>query len=318
MISSAAPVRFVTDTLSADEAERRFAGLLAPSLAFRRRHGLVAEQVVSVVATLDGQPAGVALGGIRPGTGFGEVLCLNVAADVRRLGIGSGLLARLERGLADTGCRAVQGTFRSDWGGADATTGLLAAAGWDPPVVQKLYYKIRGSAFMSQPVMQSVPTPEGYEITDWDTLTEADRAHVEALVAADPATAALTPFQHPGAVSPEFSVWLRHGGEIVGWHLVLVASRRAVEYAGLYVTPEHRRSRSGLALVAASGWRHIAVLEQQAEAGFGTGEAPISDISLFAVEPQSREMRAFADAYFRRDGITETTVWLAGKRLGAV
>lgn len=309
--STDSPVRYHTGSLATDAAAARFGALLAPSLAHRRRNGPVAEHMVSVVATVDGQAVGVALGQVRPGTDVGEVLCLGVVPEARRRGTGRGLLARLETALADAGCPAVQGTFRSDWTGVEAVEALLAAAGWEPPVVQKLYYKVEGMAFMRQPVMQSVPVPEGYTVTDWDTLTDADRAHVEGLVAADVATAAISPFQHPGVVSPEFSVWLRHGGEIVGWHLVLVPSPPVVEYAGLYVAPEHRQSRAGLALVASSGWRHVEAV-RQGDTRFGPAERAVS---VFAVEPRSREMRAFADAYFRGPGITETTVWLRGKRL---
>ncbi len=306
------PARFHTGTLAAPVAAARFGALLAPTLEYRRTHGSVAEHVVTVVATVAEQPVGVALGQVVPGLGIGEVLSLGVVPEQRRRGVGSGLLARLETALADAGCPAVQGTFRSDWTGVEAVEALLDEAGWEPPVVQKLYYKIEGMAFMGQPVMQSVSVSEDYAITDWDTLTEADRARVEAIVAADPATAPISPFQHPGVVSEALSVWLRHGGEIVGWHLVLVSSPPIVEYAGLYVLPEHRKSRAGLALVAASGWRHVEAV-RKGDVRFGSKD---NAVSVFAVEPRSREMRAFADAYFRRPGITETTVWLRGKRLG--
>lgn len=306
------PVRYHTGSLTMVAATERLGTLLAPTLDYRRRHGPVAEHGIAVVATQDGQTVGTALGHVRPETDVGEVLSLGVVPGARRRGIGAGLLRRLETALADAGCPAVQGTFRSDWAGAEALGAFLDAAGWEPPVVQKLFYKVEGMAFMGQPVMQNVPVPEGYSVDDWSTLTDADRMHVEALVAADPAIAPFSPFQHSSVVSPEFSVWLRHGGTIVGWHVVLTPRPPIAETAGLYVAPEHRKSRASMALLSVSGWRHIEAIEQ-GDTQFG----PMARaVRVFAVEPQSREMRAFADAYFQGPGITETTVWMRGKRLG--
>ena len=308
-LPTTAPVRYHTGALATDAAASRFDGLLAPTLAHRRRTGPVAEQVVAVVATEARQPVGVALGQVRPGLDVGEVLCLGVVPDARRRGTGRGLLARLETALADAGCPAVQGTFRSDWTGVEAVEALLDGAGWGPPVVQRLYFKVPPGRFMSRDQISQIKPPAGYEIADWSTLSTDDRAHVEALVAADPAAQPLSPFQHPDAVSAAMSVWLRHGGEIVGWHLVLVPTTVAVEYAALYVAPAHRKSGAGLALIAASGTRHF----EERDPSIGAPRVP--ETSLFAVEPQSGEMRAIAEAHFDRPGITKTTVWLRGKRL---
>ncbi|HEX8298962.1 MAG TPA: GNAT family N-acetyltransferase [Rubricoccaceae bacterium] len=304
-----AEVHYAVAPITAADAEARFAGLLAPTLASRRRQGPVAEHLVAAVASRSGQAVGVGLAQVRPGTTSGEVLALGVVPEARRQGIGAGLLSRLETAVADSGCPAVQGAYRDDWTGVDAVVGLLDAAGWDAPVVQKLYYKVPPGAFMSRAGFEAVRPPDGYTITDWASLSDADRAHVEAIVAADPATRAVSPFQHPGVVSPELSVWLRHGDEIVGWFLILIPSPVAVEYAGLYVVPEHRRSGAGLALIAACSARHFAALEDDGP------RVPAN--SLFAVEPHAREIQAFAQAYLERPGITKTTVWLAGKRLGA-
>ncbi|HEX9951549.1 MAG TPA: GNAT family N-acetyltransferase [Rubricoccaceae bacterium] len=306
------PTHYHTRMLPAADAEARFGPLLAPPLDLRRRLGPVAEHVFAVVATLGGQTVGVGLGGVRPGTGIGEVLCLGAVAAARRRGIGSGLLIRLERALADAGCAVVQGTFRSDWTGADATAALLAAAGWQPPVAQKLLYKMEGRTLDGPRVLRALALPEGYTVSDWDSITDADRTRVADLLARDAATRPIGPFDQPVPAVPGLSVWLRHSGEIVGWHVVLAPEPRAIEHAGLYVAPEHRRSRAGLALVGEALRRHDAARALPA----GTpGHAP--ETAVFAVEPRNDAMRALADAWFGADGVTKTTVWLAGKRLDA-
>lgn len=307
-------VRLHVSTLTPGEAAARFGGMLAPSLAYRQRTGPLADGLVAVVAARGGQRLGVALGQVRPGTDVGEVLCLAVDAGERRRGVGSALLARLGVALARAGCRVVQGTVRSDWAGADAALALLASAGWGAPVVQKLFYKVDLRAFDALPEIRALALPEGYAVDGWDSLTAADRARVEAVVARDPRARPVDPFQRPDLVSRDFSVWVRHAGEVVGWMMLMQPSPAVMEYGGLYVERAHRPSRAGVAAVAAAVRRQVAAIDRyEASGGDPQGGPPRSGV--FAVEPWNGEMRAFARRWIGLPEATVTTVWLSGTAL---
>jgi GNAT superfamily N-acetyltransferase len=310
------PVRLHVGAVSAASAADRFGGLLAPSLAYRQRTGLLAERLVAVVAERDGGQLGIALGQVQPGTDVGEVLCLSVPEGERRRGVGSALLARLEGALAGAGCPVVQGTYRSDWPGAVATERLLAAAGWGAPVVQKLFYKVDLRAFDALPEIRALALPGGYSVDRWDTLTDADRAHVEAILDRDQAAQPTSPFQRPDLVSEAFSVWVRHEGKIVGWMALLQPSPTVMEYSGLYVVRRHRPSRAGVAAVAAAVRRQVAAIDRHEAAGGDPGDGP-PRFGIFAVEPWNGPMLAFARKWIGLPESTVTTVWLAGKRLAA-
>lgn len=307
-------VHYRVGAILASEAETRFAGALAPSLGHRRRTGPVADHLVAVVAERDGRDLGVALGQVRPGADVGEVLCLAVAEGARRQGVGSGLLARLEGAIAGAGCPAVQGSYRSDWAGAAVTERLLASAGWEPPVVQQVFYKVDLRAFDALPEIRALALPEGYTVDGWDTLTDADRTHVEAIVARDPAARPTSPFQRPDLVSREFSVWIRCAGEIVGWMALLQPSPTVMEYSGLYILRAHRWSRAGVVAVAAAVRRQVEATERHERDGGGAQDGP-PRFGVFAVEPWNGEMLAFARRWIHLHVATRTTAWLAGKRL---
>lgn len=309
-------VHYRVGAILASEAETRFAGTLAPSLGHRRRTGLVADGLVAIVAERDGRQVGVALGQIRPGTDVGEALCLSVAEGERRQGIGSGLLTRLEGAMAAAGCPAVQGAYRSDWPGAEATARLLASAGWEPPAVQKVFYKVDLPAFDAFLDLQALTLPDGTTVDGWDTLTDADRVHVEAIVARDPAARPVSPFQRPDLLSHAFSVWLRHDGEIVGWMALLQPRPTVMEYSGLYVDRAHRRGTAGIAAVAAAVRRQVAAIERHERDGGGAQHGP-PRFGVFAVEPWNGAMLEFARRWIRLEESTTTTVWLAGKRLAS-
>ena len=316
MADPSVPVQYRVGAILAAEAETRFAGALAPSLGYRRRNGPVADHLVAAVARRDGRPVGRALGQVVPGTDVGEVLCLLVAEGERRRGVGSALLARLEVAIAGAGCPVVQGRYRSDWVGAAATERLLASAGWDPPVMQKLFYKGDLRAFDALPEIRAIALPEGYTVDAWDTLTGADRAHVEAIVARDPAARATSPFQRADLVSRDFSVWIRYRGEVVGWMALLQPTPTVMEYSGLYVVRAHRPSRAGIAAVAAAVRRQAAAIDRhERDSGGAPGGPP--RVAVFTVVPGNGPMRVFARKWIHLPEAKVTTVWLAGKRLAA-
>ena len=315
MTESTPDIRYAVGAVTAEQAGVRFAGALAPSLASRRRSGPVAEWLVAVVAERDGELLGVALGQVRPGTDVGEVLCLSVGEGARRQGVGSGLLRGLERALAGAGCPAVQGSYRSDWQGAEVTARLLASAGWGAPVVQKHLYKVYMPALDTHLQIRVPALPEGYSVDGWDTLSDADRAAVEAIVARDPAARPVDPFQRADLVSHESSVWVRHAGEVVGWVALLQPSPTVMEYSGLYVVRAHRPSRAGVAAIAASVRQHVAAIERHERDG---SEGGPPRFCVFAVEPWNSAMRVFARKWIHLPEATVTTVWLSGKRLADV
>ena len=305
-------LRLHAGTITAEDAAARFTGALVPSLEYRVRTGPVADGLVAVVAEQDGRRVGVGLAQVRPGTDVGEVLCLGVGKGTRRQGVGSGLLRGLERALAGAGCPAVQGSYRSDWQGAEATARLLASAGWGAPVVQKHLYKVDMPALDTHLQIRVPALPEGYSVDNWDTLSDADRAHVEAIVARDPATRPVDPFQRPDLVSHEFSVWIRHAGEVVGWMALHQPSPTVTELSGIYVVRAHRPSRAGVVAFAAAVRRQAAAIERHERDG---SENSPPRICVFAVEPWNGAVRVFIRKWVGLPEVTETTVWLAGKRL---
>ena len=305
---AAAPpdVRVRVGWLPAADAEARFRAALFPRLDRRPTSGPLAERVAVVAAQAGGRTVGVALGHVRPDLGVGEVLSLAVAAGHRRRGLGRALLAGAERALAAR-APTVQAAWRSDWRSAPAVERLLWASGWDPPREHRLLYTPTAAVY-GRPWVEA-PPPPGYALADWPSLSDGDRAGVERALDADPDARALSPFAQPERTSPTLSVWLRHGGRVVGWLRAVRLGPALAEYAGLYVAPGHRRRGPAQAVLAEALRRHRR--ENDREHGGATPRG------VFAVAPQNAAMRALAGAWLGADGAVRATVWLAGKRLAA-
>ncbi len=230
----------VLDRFSGTAATMPFQPMTFPSLRALLNDQDPAAHPVAVGATLDGEPVGLALGGLPNTDGrLPGLVSLYVAPTRRDRGIARGLLARFEREMAARGCTDIETIFTTNKPGAAEFAAVLARQGWAQPEMRMLLIKLDIHSLRTAHWFQRVPLPPDEEIIRWRDVTEAEREDLrrwqeeEGWIARD-----LVPFDHEAGACLHTSMALRKKGRIVGWmicHLIDAVHQR---YTCGYVRPE--------------------------------------------------------------------------------
>jgi GNAT superfamily N-acetyltransferase len=243
-------------------------------------------RVLAIGATLRGRPVGlaVALQGWTPSDSplpapradTARLLSLTVSRAHRRLGVGAGLLAALERALAERGIREVTATasFPVPEGRVAAET-LFARAQWEPSELVMLQCQAN-EPLLDAPLMRAqADLPAEYEIVDWVDLTLDERAQLHRSRASAPwFPEALDPFDHEVELEIRNSLALRFRGEIVGWLLTFRTGETTMYYRCMFVREDLARLGRALALLREAIIRHARLIAPAK--GFGEWSTPAS------------------------------------------
>jgi GNAT superfamily N-acetyltransferase len=199
-----------------------------------------------VAAGKDG-PAGLLLAVVDPAAGRGELLSLFVSAARRNNGIGRALLAAAADHWRGLGLREVETTFTTGTPGGDAFERVLAAAGWQAPVLRTVAVKCLHRDMVENPPawLKLRPLPGHMQVLPWVEITAGQRAELAASQAAEHwIPDELNPFDFERRENPEpgTSVALAVDGCIRGWWMNHRLSPVLLRFTCCYIHPSLQRT----------------------------------------------------------------------------
>lgn len=230
----------VLDRASGPEATTPFMSMTFPSLRALLADQDKAAHPVAIGASLDGEPIGLALGGLPTTTDrLPGLVSLYVAPAHRNGGIARILLAHFEREMAARGCTEIETVFTTNKPGAAEFAAVLAKRGWSTPEMRMLLIKLDIHSLRTAHWFQRTPLPPDEEIIRWRDVTPAEREDLRAWQEAEGWIARdLVPFDHEAGACLHTSMALRKKGRIVGWMICHLIDSIHQRYTCGYVRPE--------------------------------------------------------------------------------
>lgn len=187
-------------------------------------------QPIAVVARAGAAPVGLVLGEVPLDStgGWPEMLSLFVREDLRGQGIGTSLVAALEREVEKRGFDGISTVYTRGKPAIEALERILWKRAWEAPRRRTLSVRFSPAAWESTglfPERRMKALSAGLELFPWRDLGEAERAEIRASHERQPWIAPLlAPWRfEASAVDPVSSVGARYRGAVVGWvlnHLV--------------------------------------------------------------------------------------------------
>ena len=266
---------------------------------------------IAVAAWFGAEPAGLALFSRPIREVERRLLSIMVTPLLRRLGIGSKMLALGEDCAVARGVKKLWASHSSQLSARAAFEALLRGAGWARP--EEFEYRLAGEAGWSllalkdwAPFLARLEAG-GFRANDWNELTGPDREQVAALVqtAVPEGDRAFDPLDGEKRLTlvPELSLLLRRRGEIVGW---ILGSRGAmpdsIYYSHGYVLPSVQRA----------GWLVGGVREVcERQALLLGGET----VSVFETASKNSAMRRFMERQLKPYSLWTDSRYLSVKEL---
>lgn len=261
-----------------------YAALTFPSLAAGSSAiGKLQGELLGISAMANCEMVGLALAE-RQGATAAQVISLMVAPQWRGQGIGSHVLGRLSKFLAQEGVKEVSIRYQTSLAGPGPLDRILLRLGWQEP--QPLFLLLEGKAqdlaAISWP--ERFPLPQGYRLEGWQP------AHAED-VSALGAPEQLQEATRSSAIDQGVSLALLHADALVGWLIADRTGNTTVRYSSLYVQPGHRARGQALTLLV-EGFR------RQQTAGIALARA--------AVAPESTAMIRLVRRHLGRSLVIST------------
>jgi GNAT superfamily N-acetyltransferase len=182
----------------------------------------------------------------RPEDGASELLSVFVAAEHRRQGIGTALVAAMEEALGARGAASVEAVYMTGKPSVAAMERIFEARGWESPALRTLTVKFTLPEALSTPWYGRMGLPSGAEIFSWSDLTIAERERLrESNRRAPWIPNGLQPWRHDQiGFDPVSSVGLRYRGEVVGWVINHQVDPRTVRFTCSFMRKDlSRRAR---------------------------------------------------------------------------
>lgn len=176
---------------------------------------------VPVVATVDGVPAGLALGAV-PGPGLErepELLSLFTAKDYRNQGVGTQLMESFHKEMTRRGCPRVQATYMSGKETTPFLERILKKTGWEDPQPRMAAIKCDQVTLRAEaPWLRERRKDGRFRIVGWDEVTEEQKAAMLRSHAESPWVAEdLLPSKHEKDHDAVTSCAVLKEGALVGW-----------------------------------------------------------------------------------------------------
>jgi len=253
--SRASPVRFQEVHGLTPASLAPYAALTYPSLApGSRLWSDITGDLLGVAAMVEARMAALAIAEMRGDTGIATLRSLMVAPALRRRGVGTRLLAHLERMLAQRGVSEIVVRYQAAGSVVASFEPMLERLGWSKPQSDFVLIKESAANADKAPWHERYALRAPYEVVPWPELTASDVATMPTLGAPP----ALLPASGREPIEPSVSVALRHAGRLVGWAVAHRVDSETVRYSSVYVVPAHRVRGQGLALMAHAFQRHKA------------------------------------------------------------
>jgi GNAT superfamily N-acetyltransferase len=232
-----------------------YAAMTYPSLApGSRLWSDITGELFGVVASIEGKGVGLAIAERRADAEAAVLRSLRVDPAYRRRGIGTRLVAYLERLLAKRGVAETVVRYQATEATVASFEPLLGRLGWSRPQTDFVLIQEQAANANNAPWHERYSLRPPYEVIAWQELTPADIAAIPTLGA--PLT--LLPQSGNEPIEPSVSVALRHAERLVGWAVAHRVDADTVRYSSVYVVPGHRARGQGLALMAHAFQRHKA------------------------------------------------------------
>lgn len=234
-------------------------------------------QPVAVAAVADGTPVGLALAEL-PTSGYGEpeMLSVCVRREIRRRGIGTGLVAEICREVAKRGHPSITAVYMTGRPEIVGLEKIFWKLGWGPPETRMTVLRLTADDLDRLSWMHWTRVPKNYDIVpladvESEALDELKRVDEdEGWIPAD-----LRPWDHlDEGYEPSTSMILKVDGRVAGWVLTHRLSDSMVRYTSSYIHPDLWRRCALLRL-----WRASFLAMQ--EAGFA-----VATLTTHARHPQ--------------------------------
>jgi ribosomal protein S18 acetylase RimI-like enzyme len=231
----------LTPSTLAPYAALTFPSHIPGSNAHARHQG----ELLAVSAMANGEMVGFAIAERQSGDAAAlRSLCVDPAW--RRQGIGTGLLARLQRFIDQDGIGSLTLHYQASELSQLALEPILRRLGWSQPNTDFLLLEGQADQLAAVPWAIDHPIAEPYQLTPWSDLNDQQLQQVHQLGA--PGT--LLPPADPRRIEPAVSLALLHSNDLVGWVLAERLSTNSLRYSSFFVA-EHQRGRArGPALLA--------------------------------------------------------------------
>ncbi|MCU0242798.1 MAG: GNAT family N-acetyltransferase [Vicinamibacteria bacterium] len=193
---------------------------LAPALRHPGEVNQKPIQPIGVMARIGAQPIGLALAELPiEGNTQPEILSVFVIPEMRRHGVGTALLERLEEETRARGASRLTAVYMTGRPTIAIMERIFWKRGWAPPATRTITVKFTPEEAAQTPWFGRVRLPAGCEVFSWSDLGPADHAHIRASHERAPWIAdGLEPWRHDSyGFDPVSSIGLRYRGEVVGW-----------------------------------------------------------------------------------------------------
>ncbi len=186
---------------------------------------------IAVGGIMAGRPAALALGFLDD-NGTAELLSLAVAGGHRGKGAGRCILRAWEEEASARGATHATARFAGSVPVRAAVEGLAAAAGWSPPREDGLFVVGRAGVMADvvgqwPAISQRLAIPSAYEYAPVE-LTPEDLPRIEYFLSLPEAADMQGPVGLADKLALDFSLFIRRGGELVGWVLAGPSDRAAI------------------------------------------------------------------------------------------
>ncbi|WP_013325559.1 TIGR03032 family protein [Gloeothece verrucosa] len=167
----------------------------------------------------------------------GEIISLFVLPEYRNQGIGTRLVAYLEKELAQQGCTELIISYHTSLLTKAALEPLLQKLNWSTPTITLVLGKTSTEKIALAPWLQKYPLPPTFEVFPW--LEESSTSNGD----------------HP--LEPLNSLGLRYGGEVIGRVLTHRVASDTIRYTTLEMAEPFQRKGRGVSLLAEAISRQV-------------------------------------------------------------
>ena len=231
----------LTPASLAPYARLTYPALKAGSNALARLEG----ELLGLSAMANGEMVGLAIAE-RQAAGGASLRSLCVDPHWRRRGIGTGLLARLMRFVAQDGGGELAVSYQTTELSQAALEPMLKRLGWSKPKTEFVLLEGRAESLAAAPWAVNYPISNPYQVSAWSELSAQQQQQIKHINAPQN----LLPPANQELIDLDVSIVLLHNQELVGWVLAERMKDKSLRYSSLFVAQAHRRCARGPALLA--------------------------------------------------------------------
>lgn len=206
-----------------------------------------------VLATENKVPRGLILSEYNPGNKSARIASFVVHPDHHGKGIGTNLLAILEKSLKSEGCQHLEGNFRTHWTFVKALKKVLKNADWSQPREDLIVAK--GEARKAMPVFACrIATDDSNStVIPFSEINNAQRSEMlERKNLNNWYPDLLNPFRHEKSRHDETSLALLSNNKVEGWVISHQIGADINEFTSLFLDPKVRSYKTASRLIGES------------------------------------------------------------------